>query len=85
MTSLRSVAEGCILKADHSAEQLSRTEVGKETVAGLESCEAGKTIGDLVALNIGQIGENMAVGEASLFSAGAGVKLAAQCHPSISR
>jgi len=81
---LKHVAEGCLLTASSSDQQWVSSQVSKDVVGGLDSCQPGKTIGDLVALNIGQIGENMTLGEASLFSAGPGVRLAAQCHPSVS-
>ena len=58
--------------------------LSQDQVANIPSSEDGKSVGDLVALNIGQIGENMTLGQARLFFAGSDVKLAAQCHPSVS-
>ena len=80
---LRQVAEGCLQTAGSSDQPWLRSPVSQDEVAVLESCEAGKSLGDLVALNIGRIGENITLGPACLFSAGAGVKMAAHCHPSV--
>jgi len=81
---LRQVAESCVANSEvKSEEDLSKSVLTQEAVASSASVEAGKSIGDLVALNIGQIGENIALGQARMFSAGDGVKLAAQCHPSV--
>ena len=38
-------------------------------------------VGDLVALSIGSVGENMGVGEARVWVAGAGLELCGLCHP----
>ena len=80
---LKQVAEGCILTSTSYDQQWVKADVSKDVVGRLESPESGKTVGDLVALNIGKIGENMALGDAQLFTAGAGVRVAAQCHPSV--
>jgi len=80
---LRQVAEGCILTATNSDQQWAKADVSKDVVSRLESGQTGKTVGDLVALNIGKIGENMTLGDARLFTAGAGVLVAAQCHPTV--
>ena len=81
---LRQVAEGCIQTAATTSDQSwLQSDVSQAEVGGLESCEVGKSLGDLVALNIGRIGENITLGPASLFCAGAGVKVAAHCHPSV--
>ena len=80
---LRQVADGCIQSAASTDQPWLQSAVSQDEMGSLESCEAGKTLGDLVALNIGRIGENITLGSASLFSAGAGVKVAAQCHPSV--
>ena len=80
---LRQVAEGCIQSAATTDQPWLQSAVSQDEMGGLESCEAGKSLGDLVALNIGRIGENITLGSASLFSAGPGVKVAAACHPSV--
>ena len=80
---LKQVAEGCLLTATTAGQDWTKAELARDSVGGLDSCETGKTIGDLVALNIGQIGENMTLGDARLFSAGGDVKVAAHCHPSV--
>jgi len=81
---LRQVAESCVANASgKSEEDLSKSVLTQEAVSSSSSVEEGKTVGDLVALNIGQIGENIALGQARIFTASNGVKLAAQCHPSV--
>lgn len=82
---LKQVGESCVGQGQggsSSDQPLTRTVLSNDQVSAVASVEAGKTVGDLVALNIGQLGENIALGQARLFSAGHGVKLAAQCHPS---
>ena len=80
---LKQVAESCVNNNSSVSDQpITKTVISRDSVAASASVEEGKTVGDLVALNIGQIGENMALGQARLFSAGPGVRLAAQCHPS---
>jgi len=44
--------------------------------------EEGRSLSDLVALNIGQIGENLALGSATLVKAGDGEAICGLCHPS---
>jgi elongation factor Ts len=60
---------------------LERKLIGKEQVQQLTDGK-GKTLADLVALSIGQIGENIALGKVTLFQAGEGVRLAGLSHPS---
>jgi len=82
---LRQVAESCIVQHQNKSDaDLSTQLLSQDQVANIASSEDGKSVGDLVALNIGQIGENMTLGQARLFFAGSDVKLAAQCHPSVS-
>jgi len=59
-----------------------KTVLEQEAVAALPGGE-GKTLADLVALNIGHIGENLALGKVTLFKAGDGVKLSGLSHPSV--
>lgn len=42
----------------------------------------GRSLSDLVALNIGQIGENLALGSATVVKAGDGEAICGLCHPS---
>lgn len=46
--------------------------------------DEGKTLGDLVALNIGQIGENIVLRRCALYKVGGDLKLSALTHPSAS-
>eukprot|EP00092_Neocalanus_flemingeri_P029437 GFUD01031963.1.p1 GENE.GFUD01031963.1~~GFUD01031963.1.p1 ORF type:complete len:321 (-),score=80.36 GFUD01031963.1:39-1001(-) len=64
-----------------SDEPLVKTLITKNQVAAMTGGE-GKTLADLVALNIGQIGENIALGGVTIFTAGPGVKLCGLSHPS---
>lgn len=82
---LKQVAESCLMnKVDSSDQEFTTHIMSRDDVGTADSVEEGKKIGDLVALNIGKVGENMALGPAKIFSAGGGVKLAAQCHPGVS-
>ena len=82
---LKQVAESCLMnKVDSSDQEFTTHIMSRDDVGTADSVEEGKKIGDLVALNIGKVGENMALGPAKIFSAGGGVKLAAQCHPVVS-
>lgn len=83
---LQQVAASCVANSSGEAAaaemQLSTTAISPGELGTSPSVEAGKTVGDLVALSIGQVGENISLGPAAVFRAGAGVRLAAQCHPS---
>jgi hypothetical protein len=48
-------------------EKTSGIEYCRQEVGALEA-EAGKSLADMVALNIGQIGENMALGDVNFFT-----------------
>ena len=48
---------------------------------GALTVEEGKSLADLVALNIGQMGENLALGRVTMVRAGEGARLAGLCHP----
>jgi len=61
--------------------ELTRVQLSGEQAAALTDQETGKTVGDLVALSIGSVGENMGVGEARVWVAGAGLELCGLCHP----
>jgi len=79
---LDNIATMCVKKIvsdpDHKE---GKTRISKEQVAAI-TVEEGKTLADMVALNIGQIGENIALGGVTVFKAGPGVKLSGLSHPS---
>lgn len=85
---LNSIVEVLLAKAQSvttSGTDLSIEEMGKEALGEVATPD-GKTLADLVALNIGQIGENLILRRAVLFKIGQGqpdqvVKLAALTHP----
>lgn len=77
VTLVEQIAETCLRS---SAEGEGRREVGREDVGALQ-VEQGGSLSDLVALNIGQIGENLALGRATVMIAGEGEKLCGLCHP----
>lgn len=66
-------------------ENFTKIDIDSAGVGLLKTEDGGSSIADLIALNIGQIGENMAVGRSSLFFAkpGSGVKLAGLTHPNV--
>ena len=47
----------------------------------LSQCQCFRSLSDLVALNIGQIGENLALGSATIVKAGEGEAICGLCHP----
>jgi len=55
--------------------------ISGEQVGSLVDGE-GRSLSDLVALNIGQIGENLALGSATIVKAGEGEAICGLCHPS---
>jgi len=76
------IATMCVKSvASEPGQPLDKTVISKNQVADMSGGE-GKTLADLVALQIGQIGENIALGGATLFTAGPGVQLSGLCHPS---
>jgi len=70
--------QAVVADPDH---QVGKSRVTKEQVEAIK-VEEGKTLADLVALNIGQIGENISVGGVTVLKAGPGVKLSGLSHPS---
>ena len=81
---LKQVADSClVVGAGTTDQELTTSIMTRDEVSAADSVEAGKKVGDLVALNIGKVGENMALGPARILQSGAGVRLAAQCHPSV--
>jgi len=58
-----------------------KTLMEQEAVASLSAGE-GRSLADVVALNIGLLGENLALGRVTLMRAGEGIQLNGLCHPS---
>ncbi|XP_023335526.1 elongation factor Ts, mitochondrial isoform X2 [Eurytemora carolleeae] len=82
---LETLANTCAsLPVLDTSESLSRSTLSS-TEVGLLKTEDDQTIADLVALNIGQIGENMAFGDADVFhsKSGSGIKLVGLAHPQV--
>ena len=68
---LNSIVQVCLARAQTlqgGEEAVSVSELTKEALASTVT-EDGKTLGDLVALNIGQIGENLILKRAVLLKA----------------
>ena len=79
---LDEIATLCVKKVATDSEQpVGKTVISKDQVAAMTG-EEGKTLADLVALNIGQIGENIALGGVTMFKAAPNVKLSGLSHPS---
>jgi len=74
---LDEVASLCV-KADLP---VGKTIISKDQVAAM-TVEEGKTLADIVALNIGQIGENIALGGVTMIKVAPEVKLSCLSHPS---
>jgi elongation factor Ts len=77
LTLLEEVSDAC-LKVDGGDGS---STISGEQVGALTDRE-GRSLSDLVALNIGQIGENLALGNATLVKAGEGEAICGLCHPS---
>lgn len=77
LTLLEDISTECI-KIDGEEGQ---TLLQQDAVALLSAGE-GRSLADLVALSIGQLGENLALGRATVMKAGEGVKLNGLSHPS---
>lgn len=83
---LNSIVQVCLaraqsMSAEAGQEAVSVSEVSKEALASIQT-EEGKTLGDLVALNIGQIGENLILKRAVLLKAlQDDVRLSGLTHP----
>jgi len=80
---LDEIATLCVksIGTESNEQNLVKTIISKNKVADMTGGD-GKSLADLVALNIGQIGENIALGGVTLFRAGPGVKLSGLSHPS---
>jgi len=78
---LDEIASLCVKKvAADTAQPVGKTVITKDQVAAMTG-EEGKTLADLVALNIGQIGENIALGGVTMIKVAPGVKLSGLSHP----
>jgi len=79
---VKEVATKCVETGTNvSGQPLTKTVLTKDQVGAMRWTD-GKTLADLVALNIGQIGENIALGGVTLYSVGPGVQLSCLSHPS---
>jgi len=73
---LEEVCAACLKVEGEGSKTLSGEQVG-----ALADAE-GKSLSDLVALNIGQIGENLALGSATVVKAAEDESICGLCHPS---
>jgi len=82
---LQVVASTCINKPidGDGTEHVVQTSLTKEAMCSLPAGD-GKTLADVVALNIGQLGENIVLGGATLLQVRPGAQLAGLTHPSAS-
>jgi len=79
---LDSVTNLCVSNLVNSTNvPFGKVNISKENLANITT-EDGSSLADLVALNIGQIGENIALGNATAFKAEPGTKLSGLTHPS---
>lgn len=85
MSILDSMATTCLNLPPPADLQTFHTQLVNSADVGLLKTESGSSLADLIALNIGQIGENMAIGSASVIfcKPGSGVKLAGLSHPNL--
>lgn len=77
---LDSLAKTCLTITNEGGESVNTTNISSEQVAKLNT--DGSSLADLVALNIGQIGENMTIGDTTLIQASSEVNLEGRSHPS---
>jgi len=75
---LEEISNGCIKTEGGEGKTL----LEKDFVANLHGGE-GRSLADEIALNIGQIGENLALGRVTMMRAGEGVRLNGLSHPSV--
>jgi len=81
---LDDISSVCLKENKVSSENdqpLTRINLAGEQVGKMVASKGG-SLADLVALNIGQIGENIALGRVTLLQAGEGVRLSGLSHPS---
>jgi len=79
---LEEINVACVSDSNNSvaAGEFSQAEIHEAEMGGVVSSE-GSSLSDLVALNIGQIGENMRLGGGVKMCAGEGVSLSCLTHP----
>jgi len=78
---LQIVASTCLEQQPLGGE--GQVKLGKDSMDGMVAKD-GKSLADVVALNIGQIGENIVLGGGTVLQVGEGVRLAGLTHPSAS-
>lgn len=67
------------------SEPLLVKHISKSDLESLASSSSGQKLSDMVALNIGQIGENIVIKRGVTFSAGSGVDVFGSTHPNVSK
>eukprot|EP00088_Acartia_fossae_P061155 TRINITY_DN7340_c0_g1_i4.p1 TRINITY_DN7340_c0_g1~~TRINITY_DN7340_c0_g1_i4.p1 ORF type:complete len:307 (-),score=70.82 TRINITY_DN7340_c0_g1_i4:831-1751(-) len=79
---LDNLAKTCLTLSPpaNTEEQVTKANISSAEISQLKISD-GSSLADLVALNIGQIGENMAIGEATLVQAVSGLNLSGFAHP----
>jgi len=78
---LERLASTCLsTSSSDSTEPVSKTNITRDEMCKLKT-EDGSSLADLVALNIGQIGENMQIGDATFVQTAKDVSLAGLSHP----
>jgi len=77
---LDSLTKTCLTLKSEGDDLVNTTNIPSEQVAKLNT--DGTTLADLVALNIGQIGENMTIGDTTLIQGSPEVYLEGRSHPS---
>jgi len=81
---LQDISTSCLaVPRPSDVDGLLHTKISREELEAFQAA-GGKTLADVVALNIGQLGENIMLGESSVFHSGDGVHLAGLTHPSAS-
>jgi elongation factor Ts len=79
---LENVANTCLNSTtpSNSDDSFNKIDIPRDEISKLKIAD-GSSLADLVALNIGQIGENMALGDATFIQAASGISLAGLSHP----
>jgi len=79
---VENVANTCLTSTtpSDSSDSFNRIDIPKEEISKLKIAD-GSSLADLVALNIGQIGENMALGSPTFIQAASGINLTGLSHP----
>jgi len=79
---LENVANTCLNSTtpSNSDDSFNKIDIPRDEISKLKIGD-GSSLADLVALNIGQIGENMALGDATFIQTASGISLAGLSHP----